>query len=120
MRQRNLPICNKRNKPATRIQNIHNSSNPTLNTTTNNTFKIQIPTKKRTKMSQEQILKILNKKKWQTRKDIHQKLKGKVGLGSITTNLKKIRKYKLAKYRTKKILNKKTKIRYPMYVYKRK
>ena len=69
-------------------------------------------------MSQQEILKILSKN-WQTRTDIHNKLKNKTGMGSITKNLKQIRKYKLAKYKTIIIQNKKTKVKQPTYVYKK-
>ena len=114
MHKRLLLLRNKRHKPIQRIPTTNNIHNINHNNTNTNTPKIQTNKKRNKKMSQAQVLKILNKKKWQTAKDIHQKLKNKVALGSITTNLKKIRKYKLAQYKKIK------KNRIPTYAYKQK
>lgn len=112
MYRRILPIHNKRYKPNKRIPNTNHIHHMLRNNTNLNPFKIQIPTQE--KMTQTQCLKALNKKKWQTAKDIHKKLRKKIGIGSITSNLKQIRKYKLAKY--KKIKRNKL----PVYAYQKK
>lgn len=71
-------------------------------------------------MTQNQCLKALHKKKWRTAQEIHKKLQKKIGIGSITSNLKQIRKFKLAKYKTIMKKNKNSKATQPVYAYKKK